>query len=86
MRPPRNASLGFEASVERAPFGRPSILSAKVRWMAESDGLIFEAISLVRERPCHRPECLEGELTDPSHLLCQQIRDFVERAEAYLAG
>lgn len=52
--------------------------------MTEGEELIDEAIYLVRERPCHRPECLAGELTDSSHVLCQRIRDFVERAEAYL--
>jgi hypothetical protein len=47
--------------------------------------LLREAIALIRERPCHRPECIAGDLDEPSHHVCQQIRDLVERAEAALA-
>jgi hypothetical protein len=46
--------------------------------------LLREAVDLVRERPCHRPECIAGELDDTSHRLCQQIRSFIVRAEEAL--
>lgn len=55
----------------------------------ESDGLrelLPEAAELVRERPCHRPECMSGELGDPSHRRCQRIRSFITRADAALGS
>lgn len=47
--------------------------------------LLAEAIELVRDRPCRRPECIAGESDEPSHRLCQRIRVFVDQAEAHLA-
>lgn len=48
-------------------------------------GLLDEAVELVRERPCHRPDCINGTLLEPSHQLCQRIRQFVLDAENALA-
>lgn len=52
--------------------------------MSVERDLLNEAIALLRERPCHRPECIDGSLTDPSHRICQQIRDLLDRADPVL--